>query len=45
VKLNSSTLTVSKLVASGTTSVSTFATITISDRRGTTTTVRVNYFR
>ena len=44
-KLNGTILTITKLVASGTTYTSTFATITLSDRKGTSTSVRVNYFR
>lgn len=41
----STSLTISKLAASGTTSTSSFATITLQDSKGTQATLRVNYFK
>jgi hypothetical protein len=41
----STSLTISKLAASGTNSISSFATITLQDSKGTPATLRVNYFK
>lgn len=41
----SAALTISKLVASGTTSTSTYTSIILQDSKGTTATLRVNYFK